>query len=118
MIAFVSCSKDDSKSSGGSQFFSELDGTEWSWQDSSTEPAGVYGITILFSGEIVNMQVWSMDDVHHVGYYGSYTYADGNGTMSLTEFDTNVRNSATFSVDGDTMTLNFDDATYSLAKVK
>jgi hypothetical protein len=49
-------------------------------------------------------------------YQGTYTYSSGNGTMALEDRDSHEPASATFSINGNTLTLKMNGASYPLAK--
>lgn len=128
MVSFSSCSKDDdSKSSSetpgvnptpGTGDATALYGTEWMWLDEDMNNTEIFEVRVDFNGPLVSLDVWDMYTgiMNLVNYMGTYTYSGGNGTMSLRNSDTDASASATFSVSGNTMTLNFKGATYTLTK--
>ena len=93
--------------------------TQWIWMDENTSSTGIIDVRVEFNGPrlasviTTDMSTGIMDVAI---YQGTYTYSGGNGTLSLRDDDTNAPVNATFSVNGNTMTLNFKNKTYSLTK--
>lgn len=123
MFTFSSCNKDnnndDNPSSGGggssANYPESVSETVWDWEGDANEQ-GIIRVGISFSLYESNCMVTlRKSDYSSIIYQGTYTYANGNGTMSLTRH-TGETASATFSINGTTMTFKINGATYTLTK--
>ena len=127
MFTFASCNKDnteDTPSGGGggsssANYPESISQTHWEWgsQTSSEAINGFNNVIIRFSqtGNQANVTMHKLDYSANL-YQGTYTYSSGNGTMTLEDRDSHEPASATFSINGNTLTLKMNGASYPLAK--
>ena len=125
MFTFASCNKDnsdDNTSSGGgssANYPESISQTHWEWGNVTGSEAinGFNNVIIRFSqtGNQANVTMHKLDYSANL-YQGTYTYSSGNGTMALEDRDSHEPASATFSINGNTLTLKMNGASYLLAK--
>lgn len=126
MFSFSSCNKDnndDNPSGGGggssANYPESISQTHWEWgsQTGSEAINGFNNVIIRFSqtGNQANVTMHKLDYSAN-RYQGTYTYSSGNGTMALEDRDSHEPASATFSINGNTLTLKMNGASYPLAK--
>ena len=124
MFTFSSCNKDntdDNTSGGGSSanYPESISQTHWEWGSPTGSEAiiGFNNVIIRFS-QMGNQAYVTMHKLDYSAnhYQGTYTYSSGNGTMALENPDTHEPASATFSINGNTLTLKMNGASYPLAK--
>ena len=126
MFSFASCNKDnteDTPSGGGggssANYPESISQTHWEWgsQTGSEAINGFNNVIIRFSqtGNQANVTMHKLDYSANL-YQGTYTYSSGNGTMTLEDRDSHEPASATFSINGNTLTLKMNGASYPLAK--
>ena len=124
MFTFASCNKDnndDNPSGGGSSanYPESISQTHWEWGNVTGSEAinGFNNVIIRFS-QMGNQAYVTMHKLDYSAnlYQGTYTYSSGNGTMALEDRDSHEPASATFSINGNTLTLKMNGASYPLAK--
>ena len=108
-------------SGGGSSanYPESISQTHWEWGNMTGSEAinGFNNVIIRFSqtGNQANVTMHKLDYSANL-YQGTYTYSSGNGTMALEDRDSHEPASATFSINGNTLTLKMNGASYPLAK--
>ena len=124
LFTFSSCSeKENGGPSGNSTNYPEsVENTSWGWGYSGGSEVinGYNSILLRFSifmdKPTIDLQLgrpdWSADNYHG----DTYTYSEGNGTLTLMHTSTHEPVTATFSINGTKMTLKINGATYSLTK--
>lgn len=127
MFTFASCNKDntddDNPSGGGggssANYPESISQTHWEWGNMTGSEAinGFNNVIIRFS-QMGNQAYVTMHKLDYSAnhYQGTYTYSSGNGTMALENPDTHEPASATFSINGNTLTLKMNGASYPLTK--
>jgi hypothetical protein len=127
MFTFASCNKDnnndDNPSSGGggssANYPESVSETKWSWgSQTGSEDINGYNMVIVTFSQTGNLTYVTMQRLDYSSnlYRGTYTYSSGNGTMALEDRDSHESASATFSINGNTLTLKMNGASYPLAK--
>ena len=125
MFTFASCNKDnteDTPSGGGggsssANYPETIVSTNWNWE--SSEPTNGFVRVGVFFGENNNFTSVTMEKAEtHLAdiYIGTYSYSTGSGSMSLEDQGSHTTASATFSINGNTLTLKMNGASYPLAK--
>ncbi len=95
VFGLASCNKEESGSGAGASTNGSLVGTQWVASDGEAQ------ITLIFAtASEAEIDVVTPRETEH--YRASYTYTNGNGTMSLSTYDTTY--SITFTVSGNTLT--------------
>lgn len=118
----ASCEKDDvndNANTNNTVQTVQLADTEWDWRNSDSNATGMLDVTVEFNGPAlasVTTTDFSTGILNTDCYMGTYTCSGNSGTLALRDDDTNTDFSATFTVNGTTMTLQFKGATYTLTK--
>ncbi len=97
----------------------QLSDTEWDWHNPDSNATGMLDVTVEFNGPALASVIttdFSTGILDTDCYMGTYTCSGNSGTLALRDDDTNTDFSATFTVNGTTMTLQFKGATYTLTK--
>ncbi len=124
ILTVVSCGKDnDSKdnSGGGSgSNTSNMSGTIWYAIDGDLQSGNYTGYGLTFSTQnICGLVVVTAANGEETedAYLGSYTYSNGRGTINLMDTTMTIdRGTATFTVNGDNLTLVFNGKTIVMSK--
>lgn len=119
MFAFASCEKEDDNNTT-TDAAETVAGTEWNW--SAEDPnsiSGVIDLQVGFNGPILAELIYtdmSTGIMQTDVLLGTYTYSNGNGTLTLDDDINNTTVNISFTISGTTMTLKFKGVTYSLTK--
>lgn len=119
MFAFASCEKEDDNNTT-TDAAETVAGTEWNW--SAEDPnsiSGVIDLQVGFNGPILAELIYtdmSTGIMQTDILLGTYTYSNGNGTLTLDDDINNTTVNISFTISGTTMTLKFKGVTYSLTK--
>lgn len=118
----ASCEKDDvndNANTNNTVQTVQLADTEWDWRNPDSNATGMLDVTVEFNGPALASVIttdFSTGILDPRSYLGTYTCSGNKGTLALRDDDTNTDFSATFTVNGTTMTLQFKGATYTLTK--
>ena len=119
MFTFASCEKEDDNNTT-TDAAETVAGTEWNW--SAEDPnsiSGVIDLQVGFNGPILAELIYtdmSTGIMQTDVLLGTYTYSNGNGTLTLDDDINNTTVNISFTISGTTMTLKFKGVTYSLTK--
>lgn len=125
IFSFTACEKDNADDNSNDNTTTttttttdeSLKNTKWNYSCSAEElnTAEILMVTVEFgSSKYVSVDLFHQDYDSEL-YSGPYTYSNGSGTMDV-RTDPQNQVSATFSISGNKMTLNFKSATYTLTK--
>lgn len=121
IFSFTACEKDNADDNSNDNTTTTTDeslkNTKWNYSCSAEElnTAEILMVTVEFgSSKYVSVDLFHQDYDSEL-YSGPYTYSNGSGTMDV-RTDPQNQVSATFSISGNKMTLNFKSATYTLTK--
>ena len=99
-----------------------LEGTTWLWRhpdyDHTMETLSVSVEFKVHRFVLLTMTDMSTGILTGKDHLGTYSCSGNNGTMTLRDDDTGTNFSATFTVNGSTMTLQCNGDTYTLTKIK
>lgn len=120
MFTFSSCSKDENDSGTPSDALATVADTRWEWRDNNYI-SGVINVEVEFDGPrladliYIDMGTGIMQtDV----LIGTYTYSNGQGTLTLDDETNNTIVNLSFTVSATTLTLTFKGVTYTLNKIQ
>ena len=123
IFSFTACEKDNADDNSNDNTTTttttttdeSLKNTTWIYNASDPNAAEIINVKVAFG----NLQYVSVNLCHQSFdidmYSGPYTYSNGSGTMDV-RTDPQNQVSATFSLSGNKMTLNFKGDTYTLTK--
>ena len=95
VFGLASCNKEESGSGAGASTNGSLVGTQWVASDGEAQITLIFATASEAEIDVVTPRETEL-------YRASYTYTNGNGTMSLSTYDTTY--SITFTVSGNTLT--------------
>lgn len=125
MMAMVACSEKDNTTAGGNNNgggntgTTDLNGTSWLYTVGTNSQDGYIYVGVGFDMGMatVNHTYCTGGEQTYEIYGGAYTYSAGNGTITLNDIASQQNvGTATFSINGTTLTLHLLGETYTLAK--
>ncbi len=116
IFTFSSCGKDNTDTITDAP--ETVANTEWEWSDLNNT-SGLIDLEVGFNGPKLAELIYTdmntglmLTDV----LLGTYTYSNGNGTLTLKDETNNTTVNLSFTISETTMKLNFRDITYTLTK--